>query len=602
MNDNIISIDAESLLGKQLNEMNKIFPEIFVDGALNLPAFLSLVGGNEGSGTNDVRYGFEWYGKSDALKILRIPSEGALLPLKNKSFNFQDAAHVVISGENLEIMKLMQKSYFGAFKMIYMDPPYNTGSDFIFDDNLEAPLQHYYDVLQQLKEGNYSSNTKNVHSRWLTMMLPRLFAARNLLSKDGVVFVSIDDHESHYLRLIMDEIFGSENFVCTFAWEKRYAPAPDATDVAYVHENILCYRRSDAFHAGLLPMTDEQKSRYTNPDGDPRGPWKAADYTCRFTSTERPSLYYPIVNPNTGKEVYPKPTRVWANSPEEHQKNVEENRIWWPPTASTPAKKSFLSEIKQGGMPMTLLKYEIAGHTDEATKEIRRWFPGIKVTSKPTKLMKHLITVAGVKKGDLILDCFAGTGTMAEAVVEMNEKDNLGASYVLIQFPEPLSTPSDTFGTVADLAYFRATSSAQNSAINDGVRCFELSTSSFNCPSHKKPANEVELAEQLRFLENNIKEGRSQADILFEIMLSNGLKLTEKIQEKSLCGVTYFSLTDGALLICLANNLSQEFFDKLVEQKPNRVICLDAAFEGNDQMKTNTLLEMRNSGIRFSTV
>ena len=599
--------DEESPAELKLQSLQKLFPEFFFDGHFVPNEFKLFLDSLPENKISDATYGLNWFGKEDAIKILRKQSEGALAPVKQTSFNFDDGSNVIITGENLEVMKLIQKSYFGAFKMIYMDPPYNTGDDFIFEDDIDSNLERYIQYVKSLKNENALetisfSRSKHTHSNWLSMMFPRLFMARNLLAADGVIFVSIDDHESHYLRILMDEIFGAENFVCTFVWEKRYAPAPDAKDVAYVHENILCYRRSDMFQAGILPMTEDQVSRYKNPDSDPRGPWKSADYTCRFSATERPTLYYPIINPNTGEEVYPKKTRVWACSQEEHQKNVAENRIWWPSTASVPAKKSFLSDIKQGGMPSTILKYEAVGHTDEATKELRKWFPGIKVPSKPTKLMQHLIRIADIKSGDLILDCFAGTGTMAEAVLNMNEQEKMGANFVLIQFPEVLS--NESYSTVSDLAIKRATECAKSfeSEGRQGIRCFELTESAFKIPSFRKPADEDELIKQLTLFVDNIRDGKSKEEILFEVMLKNGMKLTEKTECKENMGVQYFSVNGGQFIACLDNTISEEFIDWLIQEKPKQVICLDMAFMGNDKLKTNALLKMRSQGIKFSTI
>lgn len=594
---------GESFAETKLQDLKSIFPEFFFDDQFDLEGFHSFIGTLSPDAINDSGYGLNWFGKANAIKILQKQSEGTLSPLREESLNFDNAENVIIKGDNLEVMKLIQKAYFGSFKMIYMDPPYNTGDDFIFDDDVDNPLLHYFEVVKQLNNGKYNANnTKHSHSRWLTMMLPRLFMARNLLSAEGVIFVSIDDHESHYLRILMDEVFGPENFICTFVWQKRYAPAPDAKEVAYVHENILCYKRSDSFHAGLLPMTDEQISRYKNPDSDPRGPWKAADYTCKFSATERSTLYYPIINPNTGKEVYPEETRVWACSQEEHLKNVEENRIWWPPTAKKPAKKAFLSEIKQGSMPSTILFHETVGHTDEATKELRKWFPGIKVPSKPSKLLQHLIRIANLKAGDLVLDCFAGTGTIAEAVLSLNKKEDLGARYVLIQFPEPLK--DDSSRKMTDLAIKRAEDCANALYSSDvpGVRCFDLSDSCFIVPSLKKPADEQELIQQLSFYTNNVRSGKEQEELLFEIMLKNGLRLTEDYQLCQTNDISYFILKNGQLLICLDDHISDQFITEIINQKPQQVICLDTAFIGDDQLKTNTMLAMKNQGIRFSTI
>jgi adenine-specific DNA-methyltransferase len=524
-----------------IEELREVLPEAFREGQLDSDRLLALLRGESEPTAQPRRFGLEWPGKTDALNLLRMAGHGALLPQREQSLGFDGAPHVVITGDNLEVMKLLQKAYFGSFRMIYMDPPYNTGSDLIYNDDYKDPLSSYLHysgqlTVESLRVSSLLETDGRFHSRWLNMMLPRLFVARNLLAENGVIFVSIDDHESHHLRILMDEVFGGENFVCSFVWEKRYAPPPDTKDVGYVHENVLCYRRSDAFQAALLPMTEAQKGRYKNRDKDPRGPWKPADYTCRFTATDRPTLYYPIRNPNTGKDTWPKKTRVWACSQEEHRKNEAEKVIWWPPGAKVPYKKKFLSEIRQGAMPMTLLKYKEVGHTDEATKELRKWFPDVGVTPKPTRLIRHLLRIAAVQKGDLVLDCFAGTGTTAEAVLDANENDGVGARFVLIQLPEPLR--EDAKRTMADLARDRAVRRAKElpKAQAEGVRCFSLSASSFRAPSGEVPKGKDGIAEQLRMLVENVKDGRTDEDLLVEILLKAGFKLTDTVDHIKVAG------------------------------------------------------------------
>jgi adenine-specific DNA-methyltransferase len=591
----------------RIEELREIMPGAFREGQLDTALLMALLSGESEPAAQPRRFGLEWPGKTDALHLLRMAGHGALLPLREKSLGFDDARHAVITGDNLEVMKLLQKAYFGSFRMIYMDPPYNTGSDLIYNDDYKDPLSSYLHYSGQLtgdslRVSSLLETDGRFHSRWLTMMLPRLFVARNLLAENGVVFVSIDDHESHHLRILMDEIFGGENFVCTFVWEKRYAPPPDTKDVGYVHENVLCYRRSDAFQAALLPMTEAQKGRYKNPDNDPRGAWKAADYTCRYTAKERPTLYYPIRNPNTGKDIWPKKTRVWACSQDEHRKNEAEHRIWWPPDAQVPAKKKFLSEIRQGAMPTTLLKHAEVGHTDEATKELRKWFPDVKVTPKPTRLIRHLLRIAAVQKGDLVLDCFAGTGTTAEAILDANEQDGVGARFVIIQLPEPLK--DDPKRTMADLARDRTVRRAKElpKAHSEGVRCFSLSPSSFRAPSREVPKGKEGIAEQLRMLVDNVKDGRTDEDMLFEVLLKAGFKLTDAIERITVAGLGIFSVAQGMLLICLERKLTRECLRGLIALNPERVVCLDVAFKGNDQLKTNLLLEMRSHGIEFRTI
>jgi adenine-specific DNA-methyltransferase len=538
------------------------------------------------------------------MAALRTPSHGTLRPSLDKSLRFDLAKQVVVSGDNLETMKLMQKAYGGKFKLIFADPPYNLPSDIIYDDDLNDPLERYLRFVDQVEKGKPVSVPQvagRTHSRWLSMMLPRLFVMRNLLSQDGVICVSIDDHESHHLRLLMDEVFGAENFVCCFVWEKRYSPAPDAKNVGYVHDNILCYRRSDEFESALLPMTEAQRARYKNPDHDPRGPWKAADYTCRYTAEERPTLYYPVINPNTGEKVLPKKTRVWACSEDEHMKNVKEQRIWWPPESAVPARKKFLSEIRQGAMPKTLLLHKEVGHTDQATKELRRWFPKLKMSGKPTKLIQHFLSIANVQTGDFVLDPFARTGVTSEAVIRTNKEAGKSIRFVLIQLQEPIEGQEDL--TLSDVAIERSirVMKKMDSRSKDGVRVFRLDRSSFKQWNGQGLVEKDAIAQQLSEISDNLVRGRSEEDILFELLLKAGFPLSTEVKSHRVNGKRFFSVSEGALLVCLEGQVDMTLVRELVKKQPERIVLLDVAFGGDDQLRTNAALEIRNRGIELLT-
>jgi len=312
-----------------------------------------------------------------------------------------DTSNMLIQGDNLDALKSLLPYYAGKVKCIFIDPPYNTKSavSIHYDDNLE-------------------------HSQWLSIIYPRLQLLREFLSEDGSIWVTIDDNEAHYLKIVMDEIFGRKNFLCDIAWEKRYAPPPDTKGFGYIHDHILCYRKSIQFNRNLLPLTEDQTGRYKNPDKDPRGAWKAMDYTCRYTAEERPNLYYPITQPNTGQEIWPKRTRVWAMSREVSKKHAEGNRIWWGEKGnnSVPALKNFLSEINQGMMPMSLWKHTLAGHTQDAKKEMLELFgEDVFGTPKPERLLQTVLHIAS-DRGDIVLDSFLGSGTTAAVAHKMGRR------------------------------------------------------------------------------------------------------------------------------------------------------------------------------------
>ena len=339
-----------------------------------------------------------WFGKDEPMHIEpRLLIENT--ELSNTTAD-PDTENILIHGDNLLALKALESKYAGKVKCIYIDPPYNTGYAFDhYDDNME-------------------------HSIWLNLMKARLEVLKRLLSKDGSIWVNLDDNEVHYCKVMMDEIFGRSNFLCDLAWEKRYSPPPDTKEFGYIHDHILIYRKSPDFTRNLLPFTDEQTGRYKNPDNDPRGPWKAMDYTCRFTAQQRPNLYYPIIQPITGEEIWPKETRVWANSKEEHEKNVRENRLWWGVNGknSVPAKKNFLSDIQQGMMPMSLWHYDFAGTNQDAKKESMKLFGANPFdTPKPERLIELVLSIAS-NQGDLVLDSFLGSGTTAAVAHKMGRR------------------------------------------------------------------------------------------------------------------------------------------------------------------------------------
>lgn len=331
------------------------------------------------------------------------------------SFNDLDAETngLLIKADNFHALNLLQEKYHEAVKCIYIDPPYNTGNDgFMYRDGYQ-------------------------HSSWITMMENRLEIARNLIQNDGSLFVSVDDTEASYLRILNDAIFGKENLLGVLAWEKRYAPPPDTKDIGYTHESIIFNRKSPSFVRNLLPLTAAQMARYKNPDNDPRGDWKPMDYTCRYSIDERPNLYYAIKNPTTNEEVYPKTSRVWGYSYEEHLENEKNKEIWWGVngTAKVPAKKNYLKNIAQGFMPTSLLNRDDFGHTDEAAKEIRDLFPNLKFTVKPTRLIQGLAQIA-TNDNDLLLDFYAGSGTTAHSIINLNRIDEGNRKYLLVETSE----------------------------------------------------------------------------------------------------------------------------------------------------------------------
>ena len=662
MNEHPEKLDLTSLdiAAGQREKLRQLFPEAITEGGkVDFDRLKATLG--EVVDTRKERYGMNWPGKSECFRTIQAPSRATLRPCREESVNFDTAENLIIEGDNLEALKLLQKGYLGKVKMIYIDPPYNTGNEFIYPDNYSESLDTYLSYTGQVDAGGrkFSTNTETdgrFHSKWMNMMYPRLFLARNLLREDGVIFISIDDHEVDNLRKLCNEVFGEENFVCNFAWEKRYSPPPDTKEVGYVHESIVFYRKSNCYKMGLLPFTEEQKARYKNPDNDKRGPWKPMDYTCRYTANERPTLYYSIKNPYTGEDVWPKRTRVWAFSNEAHHRNEVQNRIWWGSDgkASVPALKNFLSDIQQGMMPMSLLRHVAVGNTDEATKELRAFFPELKFTPKPSRLLKHLCTIANLQHYDIALDFFSGSGTTAQAVLELNKEDGGNRKFILVQLPEP--TGREDYKTIADITKERVRRVIQKISRGEeegltrrredargekqleldaelltpdlsaqkpdskplrgfapsrepGFKVFKLDTSNFKTWDGVRPESPEAVVQQLELHVDHVLAGRTQEDILTELLLKSGFPLCTQVErmefsrESAKDAKFYYSVEEGAMLICLEKDLTAQMVKELADKKPSRVICLDAGFQGSDQLKTNAVQTMKARGVlKFQTV
>ncbi len=453
------------------------------------------------------------------------------------------------------------------------------------------------------------------------MMYPRLFLARNLLRDDGVIFVSIDDHELENLRCIMDELFGEESFIGCIIWEKKYSPSNDTVDISYTHDYIVAYSRLRQVNEGGTPVsllhrmerTAAQDSLYKNPDDDPKGSWMSGDYTCNKTADQRPNLYYSVKNPYTGGEIWPNKAAVWRYSKEQHQRNIEEGRVWWGLKGQnqTPRYKRYLAEVK-GVVTDTIWLHDEVGHTDEAKKELRKLMPesaGGFDTPKPTRLLMRMLELATTSDGsDLVLDFFAGSGTTGHAVIKANVSDFGNRRFILVQFPEPTRLREyPTIATITKERLTRAFKSDGNDLVDGahGFRVLKLKTSNFKTwNADYELANESTIAEQLQLHTDHVLPDRSQEDILLEILLKAGYPLASRVEEIGVAGQHAFSISDGNLIICLESAIDAKTLRAIIalQPRPVQVICLDYAFKGNDQVKTNLKLEMQAAGIEFRTV
>ena len=482
-----LALKSMDITEEKKKALKQLFPEVFTEGKIDFERLKQVLG--EAVDSSRERYGLTWAGKSEAIKNIQTQSVGTLRPAPEESVNFDTTENLIIEGDNLEVLKLLQKSYYGKVKMIYIDPPYNTGNEFIYTDNYQEGLEDYLRFTGQIDENGVKLTTNTElsgrhHSRWLNMMYPRLFLARNLLKEDGLIFVSIDDHEVENLKLIMNEIFGEENHIVTLIWHRRQNPDSRNTDKASTdHEYILVYGRSEK---SRLKGREIDKSKYKNPDNDPRGPWASIDLSGLATKEERPNLHFDIVDPKTGIVYPPNPSRGWSKSKEVIQKMIENNEILFPKSPTgRPRQKKFLKDLKNVTTSFSSVLKDV-GYTTDGTREMTQ-IMGEKIFSfpKPTKLIKTLVNQA-LEKDDLVLDFFAGSGTVAQAVLELNQEDQLNRRFILVQLPEPTGNPD--YPTIADIAkervrrVIKAIEQDDGLCINQqdlGFKVFKLDSSNF---------------------------------------------------------------------------------------------------------------------------
>ena len=460
------------------------------------------------------------------------------------------------------------------------------------------------------------------------MMYPRLYLARNLLRDDGAIFISIDDHELSRLREICDQIFGEENFKANIAWQKRYTRSNNTVDFTTVVEYIVIYAKSEAFEVNLLPRTEKTDERYSNPDNDPRGDWKGASFLNPAPPQERPNLCYPLTNPNTGRVVHPT-TNAWRRSKEAFEELLAKNNLYWGPDgkASVPIIKMFLSEARDL-TPTNFWSHDYAGHTDEGTRDLEMLISGrVFNNPKPVKLIRRILEHACNGPDDIVLDFFAGTCVTAQAVIELNIEDGGNRKFVLIQLPEPTKENSNAnkagFSTIFEIGkerihrFITAANNKldrqldiQNMGTTDlGFKIFKLDRSNFReWGETDSTVDGYELARQLELHVDHLESSSTPEEIVYEILLKAGFTLSTKVETLTIGGSEVFSIEDGAMLICLEENITSELIDALADTNPLQVICLDAGFKGNDQLKVNAVqtfksrAETRNFEIVFRTV
>jgi adenine-specific DNA-methyltransferase len=549
------------------------------------------------------RYHLNWPGKREALLTANAPIARTLRPCREESVDFDTTKNLFIEGDNLEALKLLQETYLGKVKMIYIDPPYNTGNDFIYEDDFAENAEEFLKRSNQKdEEGNrLIANTEangRFHSDWLSMMYPRLKLARNLLSDDGVIFISIDDGESHNTRKICDELFGGENFKSDISWQKRYTRSNNTVDFTTVVEHILVYAKSDEFVVNLLPRTEDADARYSNPDNDPRGVWKGASFLNPATPEQRPNLCYTIINPNTGQRTEPT-SNAWRRSKEEFARLQEEGRLYWGVDGKQPVPsiKMFLSDAR-GLTPINFWSHEYAGNTDEGTSDLSQLFKSkIFNNPKPIKLIQRIIEHA-CANNSLILDFFSGSSSTAHAVMQLNAEDGGNRKFIMVQIPEPCDEKSEAFKagykTIAEISKERISRAGKKTLEGEchegwykdiGFRVLKVDSSNMADVYYTPDAIEQG---QLKIFTDNIKSDRKPEDLLFQVLLDWGVDLSLPIRKETIQGKTVFFVNQPPydLVACFDTGVNEDLVKELARFEPLRVVFRDTGFV-SDAVKIN---------------
>jgi adenine-specific DNA-methyltransferase len=611
-----LDLRSHDVATDKIADLLRLFPTIRTEGGnLDFDKLKLALGASVEVGRE--RYGLTWPGKTDCFKTIQAPSLGTLRPYPEESVNFDTTDHLIIEGDNLEVLKLLQKSYLGKVKMIYIDPPYNTGNDFIYPDNYSESLHTYLEYTGQVdnsgaKFGTNPETDGRFHSRWMNMMYPRLYLARNLLSEDGVIFVSISDHEVAALRFLMNEVFGEENFSAQFVWKSRKYPDSRAkTGVSTDHEYILLFTRSEQ---GVLRGIERDETKFANPDNDPRGPWMSRSLLGLATKVQRPNLHYTITDPKTCRNFAPPEDTGWRYSEERMGSLVASGCVLFPSkTDGRPREKKFRSDLQSEFVAFPSIVDDV--FTSDGTSEIRELFgEDVFDFAKPSALIERLVK-QGTGDDGIVLDFFAGSGSTAQAVLQLNKSDGGTRRFILIQLPEPVDRKD--FPTIADITKERVRRVIKKMSDNDkgtlvfdkesdlqrGFRVYKLAESNFTTWD-SQVAHETEVLEkQLEFHVDHIRDGRTPDDILYELLLKSGFPLTTPVEKQTVSGKTVYNIAGGALIICLENELTLELIRAIADKKPERVVCLDEGFAGNDQLKANAVQTFKTKGVTsFKTV
>ena len=601
---------------ERLETLRQLFPDWFTqEGRLDINEVKKAV--NPDNVDETERYEFRWFGKSKAKRNAFTPTRATLHYDAERSVNADKTENIIIEGENLEVLKILSSSYRGRIKFIYIDPPYNTGEDFLYNDNFSEDKTNYWERSESTENGirldTNSDTNGRFHSNWLDDMYSRLLVARTLLKPDGVIFISMDDHEIHHLRKICDEIFGEENFLVNIIWKKRYTRSNNSKLFGTMTEHVLCYRKSNDLVNIKEPRNERSDEIYTNPDNDPRGPWTSVSYVNPASREERPNLCYTISNPITGASVE-HPTNAWKYEYATYLQHVSDNKLYWGQDGSNtyPRLKKFLSEMEGGMVPSNLWKREDVGTTDQASTDLEGLIGrGIFPFPKPVQLVQKAISyfINGDEDKDcIVLDFFAGSGTTGHAVVNQNMQDGGRRKYILVQIPQ--LTDSDSNAYRAGFKTISEVTIARNKAVHDkikasyegklitledqqqldqlGFKVFKLSKSSFPRVDFA-PDPEKNEEENLELFHKYLDEKERQMTLVFneeelitEILITRGFQLTYKLEkQESFTQNTVYLATDGikTAYICVDSQLYDGTVNYFMEHTDTKFICVERALD-----------------------
>ena len=582
-------------LTERLNDEGK--PEVAIDfDQLRQELSKDIVEGAE------ERYQFTWPDKRNAIRLANAPTTDTLRPCREESVDFDNTQNLYIEGDNLQVLKLLRESYLGKVKMIYIDPPYNTGNDFVYNDDFSQSTGEYmHNSGQEDEEGNRlvtnSESNGRFHTDWLNMIYPRLKVAKDLLSEDGVIFISIDDCEQRNMRILCDEIFGESNFVTQIVWQKIHSIKNDARFFSENHEYALIYARNkEKYKVELLPRTAEMNERYKNPDNDPRGPWQSGDLVA---SGERSNGHFIIISPKSGKTFDVPQGKHWVYSESNLKKLVEDNQIWFGEDGNSfPRKKRFLSDVQDGRTASTIWLSEEVGHNQTATREVKHLFDDNKYFDfpKPVSYIKQMLMVS-TKNEDIVLDFFSGSATTAHAVMQLNAEDDGKRKFIMVQLPEATDEKSEAnkagYKNICEIGKERIRRAGKKikeesplttQDLDTGFRVLKLDSSNMQ-DVYYTPA---EFNEQKLF-DDNIKPdrlGNDGEDLLFQTMIELGIELSAKIEKRSIAGKAVWSVSDGYLMACFDEEVNETTITEIARQHPYYFVMRDSSL-ANDQVADN---------------